>query len=58
MGEILQLVVPEQKRAPVVEQYVEGQVVGVAPLCSDRARKPRHSERSSDSSPTLTRVPI
>ncbi len=39
LGDLLQLVVPEQKRAPVVEQHVEGQVLGVAPLSTDRACK-------------------
>jgi hypothetical protein len=39
LGDLLQLVVPEQLRAPVVEQHVEGQVGGVAPLSTDRARK-------------------
>src|SRR5215207_3293807 len=40
LGDLLQLVVPEQKRAPVVEQHVEGQVRGVAPFSTDRTRKP------------------
>src|SRR5215204_2685042 len=39
-GDLLQLVVPEQLRAPVLQQHVEGQVLGVAPLSTDRARKP------------------
>src|SRR5829696_2004152 len=39
-GDLLQLVVPEQLHAPVVEQHVEGQVLGVAPFPTDRARKP------------------
>jgi hypothetical protein len=36
LGDLLQLVVPEQLRAPVVEQHVEGQVLGVAPFSTDR----------------------
>src|SRR5918994_1706255 len=39
LGDLLQLVVPEQKRAPVLQQHVEGQVLGVAPFSTDRARK-------------------
>jgi hypothetical protein len=39
-ADLLELVVPEQLRAPVLQQHVEGQVLGVAPLSTDRARKP------------------
>src|SRR5215207_2152582 len=38
--DLLKLVVPEQKRAPVIQEHVEGQVLWVAPLSADRARKP------------------
>jgi hypothetical protein len=38
-GDLLELVVPEQKRAPVLQPHVEGQVLGVAPLSTDRACK-------------------
>ena len=37
---ILQLVVPEQLRASVLQPDVEGQVLGVAPPPADRARQP------------------
>ena len=39
LSNLLQLVVPEQLRAPVVEQHVEGQVLGVAPFFTDRTRQ-------------------
>src|SRR5215207_9877997 len=35
-----QLVVPEQLCAPVIQEHVEGQVLGMTPLSDDRARKP------------------
>src|SRR5918995_1922832 len=37
---LLQLVVPEQLRASVLHEHVEGQVLGVAPPPADRARQP------------------
>ena len=37
---ILQLVMPEQTRASVLHEHVEGQVLGVAPPCTDPAHKP------------------
>src|SRR5215203_7119173 len=36
-ADLLQLVVPEKLRAPVVEQHVEGDVCGVSPSFLDRA---------------------
>src|SRR5215208_4020646 len=39
-GDLLQLVVPKELRAPVLQNHVEGQVLGVAPPSADRARKP------------------
>src|SRR5829696_5769902 len=49
-GEALQLVVPEQPRAPVIEVHFEDQVLwrspGVGPLAADRAQQPRNSEGS------------
>src|SRR5215212_10515418 len=40
LHDLLRLVVPKELRAPVLKQHVEGQVLGVAPPCADRARKP------------------
>src|SRR5215212_2362620 len=38
--DLVHLVVPEQLRAPVIQEHVEGQVLGMTPLSDDRARKP------------------
>ena len=37
---VLQLVMPEQLRASILQPHVEGQVLGVAPPCTDPAHKP------------------
>src|SRR5215217_7220833 len=39
MGDLLQLVIPEQLRAPIVEKHVEGDVVGISPPFLDRANQ-------------------
>src|SRR5215212_11141917 len=36
----LQLVVPKELRAPLLQNHLESQVLGVAPPSADRARKP------------------
>jgi hypothetical protein len=49
---------PEQLLSAVVEQHVEGQVLGVPHFPQTVPVSPRHSEPSPDSSPTLTLAPI
>jgi hypothetical protein len=38
--DLFEFVMPEQLRAPVLEQHIQGQVVGFAPTLSDRAFLP------------------